>query len=404
MRVLWGWGVLLSVVAAASDDCAYRSTDFVPVSHRSTFFSDTGISPQLQDLAFRLTGRPLTRFNKNAAQIQLLFESGQVREAAWALTKDPGFLSSTVWQWAGLLLSSGKRPNRLLDDALAMLIGTVRDNLDARELLTGDYTYGADPRISNLRPSRSENRLYEIIQFSSGKELQLALAKQTPQWNEASVPMAAGILTSRGFATNFLDGTNRHAVTYAFEFFLCQPIELWKTPYLDPQYIRRDITRLPDGNPRVFQTECRSCHAPLDPLSQAFAFVDSKEGTFVYSNKKVRPKYLQHGDVYPEGHQPEDDRWINLLNRPQHREMFGWRTQLEGKGVREFGVMLAQSQAFSSCMVKRVFDSICDRSLDQKGDLAKELAAQFETEDQYGLRNLFVRVAVHPECSKEAKQ
>lgn len=350
----------------------------------------------------RLTGQTLVSVHPKYPEIITLVEKGQIREAAAIAVEEPGFLTATVRQWASMIMSSGTKPMQPLNDTLATFIGSVRDNLDARELVTGDYIYGSDPRLGFSKPKPNSNTLFDAIDQSS-KDLKITLKRYTPQWDVSDLPEAAGVLTTRGYAALFYSaGTNRRAVVGAMDWFMCRPIDRWKTPYLSTARIRQDVDRNPPSGPRTFQTECRSCHGAMDALAGAFAHYDFANDGIRYLTA-VQPKYFLHSDVYPEGFVTQNDSWINLLTGTRHAS-FGWRGDTQGNGPRELGEMIAESEGFGACMTMRVFDQLCDQKLDIDHATIREIAKSFEEDDKYRLKDLFTRVISHEECHSGKKR
>jgi hypothetical protein len=226
----------------------------------------------------------------------------------------------------------------------------------------------------------------------------------TPQWNGQWGDLgdmsnyAAGALTTRAWASAYYNmGTNRLGVKYAIDAFLCVPITTWKLRGLPDSYIRRDVTREPGGNPSDFQNDCRGCHAAMDAMGGAFAKLDFVENQFLVQAKGVAAKMNQKGEIYPAGFVTTDDSWINMLgNHPTVN--FGWRGAMKGNGIHEFGEMLANSGAFSRCMVQKVFAEVCGQSIFEAApDRLAPLTSDFES-DGYNLKNLFGKVAIENAC------
>jgi len=66
--------------------------------------------------------------------------------------------------------------------------------------------------------------------------------------------------------------------------------------------------------------------------------------------------------------------------------------------MKQFGTMLSESERFSKCMVKQVFESICPVNIDEN-ILAKlnGYVSEFESSG-YNLKDLFVRASISPLC------
>lgn len=354
---------------------------------------------ETQPLFQRLAGRPLLKTDPRYSEIDALLKSGKALEAAEKISNDWGFFHITVRDWAAVMSNRSELPIVPLNDFLAMAIGVVRDRMDARSLLTGNFRYQANRGLRLVEPHFSNNDHYLALE-SNHADLQTALVKVEPQWTKGF--KAAGLLTTRGWAeAHYVMGTNRRATEFAFREFLCAPIDQWRAGGLSDFWVRRDVDRKPGGNSDRYKSECRTCHAGLDGLTAAFAHFDFQAPTFYFSNNWIAPKYNQNKNVYPQGFATKDSTWINLLTTPAHQEMFGWRSPDEGVGINDFGALLANSRAFSECMVKRVFKKVCRQNLGPaQEDFLKAYSTQFEA-DHYDLRKLFERVAIAPTCYGE---
>ena len=347
----------------------------------------------------RLAGVPLSPHRADYPVWQDLMSQQDWNGLARRAVEESTFLDVTALQWATLYYMSGKSATVPLDDAITMLVGSVRDNLDARLLLTGDFHYAPDPRLGN-KPSISDNTAYEVL-AQRQLSLKIGITRVSPQWDVEGYENAAGLLTTRSFAAlNYSAGTNRRAVRAALETFLCRPNNTWMVPNLPPTWIRRDVDRAPGGDARVFEQNCRSCHVTLDGMGGAFAFFDySANGTFEIS-REIQPKFLQHSEVYPDGYVTADDTWVNLMAQSQDSlgQSFGWRGETQGRGINAFGKMLTSSKEFGACLAKRVFSTVCLQDKSLTDPVIQQLATEFETQDSYQLKNLFVRTALRPEC------
>jgi hypothetical protein len=342
----------------------------------------------------RLAGKPLTRAHPQYAEIFAKIEQGDLRAVADYAVLDKSFYYASVSQWAALIVSADQSEYSVLDDAFALLMGFVRDNQDARQLLKADVLYEPDPRLG-LQPLLSSNQAYLFLEQSRPDYLDY-LYVRSPQWHVGNLKEAAGILTTRGWAQRNYLATNRVAIKNSFQAFLCTPIENWKTPFLPTKFIRQDIDRMPAGNPVEFQRDCRSCHASMDALAGAFAYASFRNGEFVMT-KNVNPTYLRNADQYPEGYVTVDDRWTNFLTQGQNRH-FGWSTPLSGAGIAGFGEMLASSDAFGKCMVKRVYRQVC--GVEPISADLNRMSQDFR-EDGFRLKNLFKNVAIDSTCRGE---
>lgn len=344
---------------------------------------------------YRITNKILRPNSPGYAQMSNFVASGQLFEAGMFAANEDSFIDSTVRLWASNLLLPEGDPNLELNDSLAFVMGIARDDEDARTLLTGNFIYGGDPRLGDARPSTANSRVFEILEHDSRK-LKKLLHRYQPQWQVSGANDAAGILTTRWWASrNYLiAATNRRAVVSAMNSFMCMPIDGWKRPNLPTYRIRQDIDRFPQGDARIFQTDCRTCHSAMDGLAGAFSKITFDDRLILRWLPQVGGNYLQNADIYPDGYVTTDDSWVNFL---RDDPAFGWVGPSEGRGIRSLGQLIANSKAFPRCMVQRAFKSICRKDFDLASPEVQDLADQF-VDDGYKIRSLLVRTAVSEAC------
>jgi hypothetical protein len=346
----------------------------------------------------RLTGVPILETDARLANLEQLIAADRHLDAARIITDDPFFYNLTLRGFAAVMSNKDESPFVELDDFQALVIGSVRDDLDARTLLTGDFLYIGGSGSGIPAYNRASNDHYAFLDARQ-LNLKASLVRVTPQAAASVGVPASGLLTTRAWGKAHLEaGTNRRAVEHTFKQFLCAPITQWKDIGLPEYRIRRDVDRAPAGNPATFQNLCRSCHAGMDALGGAYARYDFVNGQIVHAGpSRVAAKYNQNGDTYPDGFVTFDDSWVNFSTR-NHNQALGFRGSLEGNGLREFGAMVASAEGFSKCMVKRVFQEVCKRPLTDADDgMVADFAANFET-GGYKLRRLFEEVAVSDSC------
>jgi hypothetical protein len=343
----------------------------------------------------QLTARRLLPNTPAFTQMVSLIKQRKLFEAGALAAQEPSFIGSTVRLWSTSILSADGDPNMPLNDSLAFLMGSVRDNLDGRLILTGNFIYGRDPRSGPGRPAVNSDTLFDEMENQS-RDLAKTLYSYSPQWNLAEAKEAAGLLTTRWWASrNYSAGTNRRTIPATFDAFLCLKIDRWKKPGLPTFRIRQDIDRFPQDNGRVFQTECRTCHGAMDGLAGAFSKIDFANGRITWL-PMVTSKYLQHSEIYPDGFVTTDNSWINFL-ADDPSEVFGWKTSGQGVGIGELGQMFAQSDQFARCLVQRAVQVVCRKDLDFRDPWILNLASEFR-QSGYQLKKMFISVATHEEC------
>lgn len=344
----------------------------------------------------RLTGTPILLKDPRLAQMVTAVTKGDLQSAAHIATDDDHFYGDIVRGFAAPMATRSESPLVPLDDFQATIVGAVRDDLDARTLLTGNYLYAANLSTGVSLYSPSDNQHYADLEAGhfSLKEVLVKLEPQPQNFSDH-----AGLLTSRGWASaHLIMGTNRRGVEYVFREFLCTPIQIWRDPGMPDFHVRRDVDRVPGGNPTTYQTTCRSCHALMDGMGGAYARFDFVTDTLRYFGPDgVASKMNKNGQMYPQGYVTLDDSWFNQAN--QHQNVaFGWRGPLSGNGLNAFATMISNAKGFSSCMTTRVFREVCKRNpLSTEAALIQSLADGFES-DGYKLRSLFENVAVTPAC------
>lgn len=351
------------------------------------------IEDQAHSLFLHLNGVPILSSDGRFQQLVSTIKDNRWLDAAKIATEDDRFINVTVRDFAAVMSNRKESPFVPFNDFEALVMGIVRDETDARELLTANYRYEGDVSLKIPAPTTSDASHYSVLE-QKGLNLKKSLVKRAPQWD--GLTASAGLLTTYTWASEHLiAGTNRRATEFSFQEFLCKPLLKWKDFGLSDARIRRDIPRDPSGNPAIFQNECRTCHAALDGLTGAFANWDFWDGKILFGANWIAPKMNQNAHVFPVGYQVIDGSWVNLATE-HHNELLGWRSYTEGFGLQAFGNMLAQSRAFSRCMVTRAYTKVCRKDLNDD-KLLEAFATDFE--QGYRLKHLFESVAV--QCVKE---
>ncbi len=424
------------------------------------------VTPSLkkaQKLFQMLNGVATPIYNPRLKQMANLIDENRIFDAAGHAIEDgngpdfnnpsdrtyynPSFYNIVVRDFAAPMSTRDESINTGLNDFIVTLIGNVRDNLSAKELLSGNYIYMADPLKAAVPSNMERDIVRSNLHYSSlaagGFNLAKVL-KKVPQklFNGTTLvdnPDPAGLITSRTFMeAHAIAGTNRRIIEYTFREFLCIPIEKWAggTQAGDAK-IGRDIDRIPGGSATKFVQNCRSCHSTMDPLRGAFAYftfsnnytkntlvvprssnfaddedmnhivltglrtADPGTGRLPGGNSHVNyvVKKMNHNDhVFDGGYVTYDNSFINESIDKESNKYFGWRGNLSGKGAHDFGMMISQSEGFSRCMTKRVFKTLCKRDAQASEDgMIQSTAKEFEAQG-YKLKFLFKKVAGFPQC------
>lgn len=386
----------------------------------------------------------------------ILEESGGAKtqdileRAALKSMEHSGFLNITVKQMGLKMFTRAEALNEKLNDATAMLIGVTRaqsgDVSDARELLFGNFLYRAQAKTINGYTIRSapgdlylsNNHFADLDR--PGIDLGKVLVKVEGQkvWDgsaEVDLPQPAGVLTSRAFVSAHADaGTNRRIIEYMGREFFCLTMGQWSDGQVTDIRVGKDITRAPGGVHAAYLSSCKTCHTQMDSLRGAFSQFewDPSERKILHSSVSTHatnPLFIQptqanpekgliagistkmvtrNAGVFPGGYPVIDDSWVNNSRGTLNKGLLGWRTQEQGRsgvldsgrGPASLGALVANSQRFSQCMVKRVFEHTCRKPLDLipvNMPYVSKIVNEFEA-SQYQIKSIFKRVVISKEC------
>ncbi len=94
------------------------------------------------------------------------------------------------------------------------------------------------------------------------------------------------------------------------------------------------------------------------------------------------------------GYTQIDNDFVNLASTK-----YGWRGPFSqgGKGLNQFGQMIADSKAFSKCIVSKIFKEVCYRDLKLQPARHDYWTSRFENIN-YQMRSLIGEIAIHPDC------
>ena len=372
-----------------------------------------GPREQAKRIHERLAGVPPseTVLSTMASQIT----AGNVLDAAMVAMENADFYNVTLKNFIAPWTNEAATVFVPLNDYSATVIGMVRDDVDFREILSGDILYVADPGLGLPSYSNSNNNHYQALE-DQRLDLKANLVSTT-QSAVTGLPIAAtaGVTTTRASAQAFfIDGTNRAMFRFTLKNQLCTDLETLKDITLSPDRIRQDVSRSPGGDSRIYMNNCIGCHTGMDPLTQAYAFYnfehdadndpDGDNGRLSYNDvgvidpdtgSRVKKKYLINASNFKFGYITTDDGWDNYWRVGQNANL-GWSNSLPGtgQGAKSMGQELANSDAFASCQVKKVFQQVCLRSavdVNDRNQIAATTASFKST--GYNLKQVFAETA-----------
>ncbi|MEP2650677.1 MAG: hypothetical protein ABJH06_01665 [Paraglaciecola sp.] len=338
-------------------------------------------------------------------------EQGKVADAAFLAMENSAFYSVTLKNWVTPWTNEEADVFAPLNDYTATVIGMVRDDMDFREILSGDILYVAGDSINVPAYSVTNNDHYQALE-NLDADLKEVL-QFTSQSSVTGLPASAsaGVMSTRAAAKSFFkDGTNRAMFRFTLINHMCTDLEGVKDTTRSPDRIRQDISRSPGGDSRIFNNSCIGCHSGMDPLAQAFAYYDyeydtesdpdGEYGALQYNtNSQIDPdtgsqvqgKYHINSNNFPFGYVTHDDSWSNYWREGLNKNL-GWNEALpaSGNGAKSMGQELANSQQFASCQVTKVFENVCLRSPQDASDRAEisAITSTF-TNTGYNIKQVF---------------
>ncbi|WP_319003204.1 hypothetical protein [Alteromonas sp. McT4-15] len=375
--------------------------------------ANAGAREQAARMHERLVGVPASETVLNTMQSHI--EAGDARSAAYLAMENPAFYNVTVKTWVAPWTNEAFDKFEPLNDYMATVIGMVRDDVDFREVLSGDILYVGSPTLGLPPYSTSNNDHYLAIE-DAVTDLHAHLVSTT-QSATTGLPAeaTAGVMTTRAAAKAFFkDGTNRAMFRFTLMNHMCTDLEEVADITRAPDRIRQDVSRSPGGDSRLFHNNCVSCHSGMDPLAQAFAYYnyqydvdndpDGERGALQYNAQgqtdpvtgtRVQEKYRINSNNFIHGFVTLDDGWDNYWREGPNFNL-GWSNALpgSGNGAKSMGQELANSQQFAKCQVTKVFEEVCLRKPQDSDDRTQISAMQSQfAASGYQMKSVFADAA-----------
>lgn len=326
--------------------------------------AQAGPREQAKRMHDRIAGVPPSDAVLNAMEADIA--AGQTQQAALLAMDDPAFYAVTLKNLATPWTNRDQTVFAPLNDYTATVLGMVRDDVPFNQLLSGDILYVGNAGLGLPAVSATDNTHYEQLE-SRGIDLRTGL-QRTTQSSVYGIPAAAtaGVMTSRAAAQSFfIAGTNRAMFRFTILNHMCRNLDEVQDTTRPPDRVRRDVSRSPGGDARLFLNNCVGCHSGMDPMAQAFAYYtyDDTQGRLVYTAGSVQPKYSINADTFKQGFVTPDDSWENRWRRGPN-SLLGWDSALpgSGNGAKSLGQEFGNSDAFAFCQIEKVFRTVCLRS------------------------------------------
>ena len=361
----------------------------------------------------RLTGVPAEA--GVLSEMEALISAGNGDQAAYLAMENAAFYNVTLKVWAAPWTNEAFDKFEPLNDYIATVIGIARDDVDFREILSGDILYVGDSAL-NLPAYNNNNNEHYLALENNVVGLQANLVRTT-QSSVTGLPSdaTAGVMTTRAAAKAFFkDGTNRAMFRFTLINHMCTDLEGVADITRAPDRIRQDVSRSPGGDSRLFHNNCVSCHSGMDPLAQAFAYYnysydvngdpDGNNGALQYNNTnqtdpvtglRVQEKYWINSNNFVHGFVTMDDGWDNYWRQGPNFNL-GWSQDLpgSGNGAKTMGAELANSQQFAQCQATKVFEEVCLRR-PQDSDDRSQITAMTDgfIDSGYQIKSVFADAA-----------
>ncbi|MFW2371635.1 MAG: hypothetical protein ACN4GM_00820 [Gammaproteobacteria bacterium] len=345
--------------------------------------------------------------------------SDPVAAALYIIDNTPSFYNVTLKNFAAPWTNEAQDIFVPLNDYTATVIGMIRDGMDFRQVLSADIIYRATSATGVSGYSNFNNNHYQELEALGPVDGDLSnnsVLEQAPQSSVSNLDSSAtaGVMTTRAAAAAFFSGgTNRAMLRFTLMNHLCTDLEPLKDISRVPDRVRRDVSRSPGGDSRIFMNNCVGCHAGMDGLAGAFAHYEYNEATGAleyqagnanFDQNAVSIKHNINPNNFKYGFVTINDSWINYWRNGPNK-LLGWNNSSAGfddkghstgTGARSLGVELAHTRAFSTCQVKKVFKAVCLRDADVFAADRNELngiANAFEIDGN--MKNVFASVAAH---------
>jgi len=360
--------------------------------------ANAGPREQAKRIHDRLAGVPPTETVLQAMETEV--DSGQpgsAIDAAYRAMDNPNFYNVTLKNFAAPWTNRDQSVFVPLNDYIATVVGMIRDDEPFNGLLSADILYIGPASLPAY--SNTSNDHYEQLE-SRSLDMMAGLQKVAQStMNGLPSNATAGVWTTRAAAEAFfIAGTNRAQFRFTMINHLCNDMEQVHDTKLIPDRIRQDVSRSPGGDSRLFLNSCIGCHTGMDPLTQAFAYYNFDEtlASIEYTPGVVQPKYFNNDTNFPYGYRTPDDSWANYWREGQN-QFLGWDQSLpgSGSGAKSMGRELANSDAFASCQVKKVFRAVCLRDPEDANDRSQVSQMVTTFKAGYRMKQTFAEAAVY---------
>ena len=342
-------------------------------------------------------------------QMENFIKSGDYFSAAGVVVDADPTANITFKEFAKQFfdLDNGKNLRNDLNDGSATIVGMIVNDDPFNELLSHNYFYSFEGVGGGGANSVSiqDNNHYQAAESSNLNLAQNLKKEVTSDFNNNMTPnSAAGIWTTRGFASVFIEaGTNRAPIKWINEHIFGREMLETMDNTVPGKYVGRDVFALPTGGVKLRQSYCIACHNQMDGMRGAFAELDF-ERELEFTPGDVADKYNINIENNPTGYETVDSQWVNYYATGVNKK-FGFYGQLSGYGAKSLGASLTKSRVFAETMANKVFEKICYRKATSTVEktLIQTAASSFETTYGYKMKELFKDITANSKCYLDNK-
>ena len=315
---------------------------------------------------------PLTFANEADAKAHFLAQ-------AKIAVQQPQFLK-TVYSIASRWTSEESKlsPNPAehnANDVALTVVGAAKDDINLRSVMYDDIIY----TCTGVTPPYSRENMdhHNACASLPAEQWQQVLTSTTQTSLGVEPTLVAGLTTLRGHCQVFANmGTNRSYIRFTLLHFLGEDIEGWQDLQVDDSCVGEDVPRAPGDETETYNKKCKACHAGMDCIRSAYAYIDwveNEDASFCsLTPGVVAGKYSGNpGDelarqlALPTVDDSWELRWNQNDNagagwRDENMQLYPVGTKVEGKGPASLNRLFANTDQFHKNIARQILANVCN--------------------------------------------
>ncbi|NRA44593.1 MAG: hypothetical protein HRU09_06510 [Oligoflexales bacterium] len=261
------------------------------------------------------------------------------------------------------------------NDVALTVVGAAKDDINLRSILYDDIVY----TCTGIQPAFSPENMdhHNACAALPAEQWQNILVSSTQTSLVPDQPFAAGLTTLRGHCQIFANmGTNRSYIRFTLRHMLGEDIEGWQDLQVDDSCVGEDVPRAPGDETETYNKKCKACHAGMDCLRSAYAYIDwveNEDASFCsLTPGVVAGKYSGNpGDdlarqlALPTLNDSWELRWNQNDNagagwRDPNMQQYPLGMKVQGTGPSELNRLLANTDQFHYNMAREILATVCN--------------------------------------------